>query len=81
MHDTRYSLPLDHLTEIQNDEIERWRTKLTGWKPVRRGTNEPCWLCDEIGEYTTYESPDLSRTQDWAYDICSSCAKKIGFDW
>jgi hypothetical protein len=73
--------PLDHFSELEYDELTRWRIKLTGWMPVRKGTGEPCWLCDGIGPYMTYQSPDLSRTQDWAYDICVVCLKKMGIDW
>jgi hypothetical protein len=81
MSDIKVFLPLGFLSELQSDELTRWRIKLAGWEPVREGTGEPCWLCDEIGPYTTYQSPDWSRTQDWAYDICFVCSKKIGLDW
>jgi hypothetical protein len=73
--------PLDHPSELESEELTRWRIKLTGWKPVLKGTGEPCWLCNEIGPYTTYQSPDLSRTQDWAYDVCMVCSKNIGLEW
>ena len=55
----------------------QWRFKLRNWKPVRKGLNEACWLCNEIGNYTTYQHPDSSRSQDWAYDICETCVRRL----
>ena len=75
MCESRISPPLDSVVEIT-----RWRIKLKDWSLVRKGIGEPCWLCDER-ECATYESPDLSLTQDWAYDICRTCLRKMGFDW
>lgn len=77
MHRTKISLPLELIIELRNDELSRWRVKLAGWKAVRKGTGEPCWLCDEIGPYTTYQHPDSSRSHDWAYDICPACEKAL----
>jgi hypothetical protein len=69
-----------HLT-LHPAEYLHWRKKLKTWIPVCKGIDEPCWLCDEIGEYITFRSPDWSRTADWAYDICPTCAVKLGLVW
>jgi hypothetical protein len=65
--------------EVNGIDYSQWRKKLTSWKPIRKSSAEPCWLCDEIGSCTTYQSPDWSRSQDWAYDICGQCERKLGF--
>src|SRR6266404_451375 len=65
--------------EVNGIDYLYWLNKLQSWKPVRKGLAGPCWLCDEIGGYTTYQSPDWSQSQDWAYDICGRCERKIGF--
>ncbi len=67
--------------EIDGVDYSHWRKKLESWKPVRKGSGEPCWLCDEIGDYTTYQTPDCSRSEDWAYDICRGCEIKLGRAW
>jgi hypothetical protein len=67
--------------EVDGVDNSRWRKKLASWKPVQKGSGEPCWLCDEIGDYTTYQSPDWSRSEDWAYDICRHCEIEIGLIW
>ena len=69
------------IVEVNGVDYAFWRKKLASWKAVRVGSGEPCWLCDEIRDYTTYQHPDWSRSQDWAYDICGQCEKKLGLAW
>ncbi len=67
--------------EFNGIDYYRWYEKLRSWNAGRPSSGEPCWLCDEIGEYVTYQSPDWSRKHDWSYDICRACEKRIGLGW
>src|SRR5579859_6413649 len=69
------------VTELNDIKYSRWSKKLESWTRARRVSDEPCWLCDEIDECTTYQSRDLSKSQDWSYDICGCCEQRMGFVW
>jgi hypothetical protein len=69
------NLPLDFIDYL------KWRHKLKTWIPVSKHTDQPCWLCDEMGDCTMFQSPDWTRTSDWAYDICPICVMKLGLKY
>jgi len=67
--------------EFNGIDYPHWHDKMKTWKVVRRASGEPCWLCNEIGDYATYQSPDWSRSNDWSYDICCTCERRLALAW
>lgn len=67
--------------EVDGIDFAYWRKRLANWEAVRKISGEACWLCDEIGQVTTYQSRDWSQSKGWAYDICDCCVKKLGLAW